>query len=271
MTAISATTRPGRDVTFFFVLTFAYSWGLAALWSVLFGDIALPLFVLLVAGPTLAALALTARREGAGAALRLASRLLRWRAPLRPWLIAAVATPLAGWLIGRLFATAGELEPLPLSALLPLLVMLVITGPLGEELGWRGYALPRLLQRFSPFAATLLLGLVWGVWHLPAFFLSGLPQEGLPIGWFMLMALGLSVIATMLYLDSAGALLPVIVFHFMVNFSMSVLAAPLIPFAVATTIAAASIVILDHRRWFALTAQPSFQSNRPEPAVHSEA
>src|SRR5574337_857223 len=66
-----------------------------------------------------------------------------------------------------------------------LLFYLLTTGPLGEELGWRGFALPRLLKRFNPFVASLVLGAIWGVWHLPSFYLAGMVQARLALPIFI--------------------------------------------------------------------------------------
>jgi membrane protease YdiL (CAAX protease family) len=75
-------------------------------------------------------------------------------------------------------------------------------GPWGEETGWRGFALPRLLTRFSPLTAALILGVIWGIWHTPAFFLSGLSQSGLNFGWFVSASTSLTVFMTWIYVNA---------------------------------------------------------------------
>ena len=87
------------------------------------------------------------------------------------------------------------------------MTLLADTGPLGEEFGWRGFALPRLLQRPSALAAALILGVVWWAWHLPLFFISSMSQWELSIPVFLLNVLALSVIMTWLYRRTQGDLL----------------------------------------------------------------
>jgi uncharacterized protein len=148
--------------------------------------------------------------------------------------------------------------------LLVALVNLLVSGPLGEELGWRGFALPRLLKRFNPFMASLILGSLWGIWHLPSFFLSGLPQSGLAIAIFLLGGLCLSILATWLFHHTGQSVLSIVLFHYMVNFSLSVLGAPLAAFTLVLVVAAGLVVALDRRlNWFgaASTNKPMWQSN----------
>lgn len=59
-------------------------------------------------------------------------------------------------------------------------------GPWGEETGWRGFALPRLLTRFPPSMAAIVLGVIWAIWHAPAFLVSGLRQSNYNFGWFLI-------------------------------------------------------------------------------------
>ncbi len=92
------------------------------------------------------------------------------------------------------------------------------TGPLGEEFGWRGFALPRLLQRRPPLAAALILGAIWWAWHLPTFFIPTLSQHQLSIPFFLVNSLALSVIMTWLYLRTRGDLLLMILVHVAANY-----------------------------------------------------
>jgi membrane protease YdiL (CAAX protease family) len=88
-----------------------------------------------------------------------------------------------------------------------------------EEAGWRGFALPRLQARYSALLSSLILGVIWALWHLPNFFLPGTTQSELPILWFMLLVPALTVILTWILNNTRGSLLPVMLFHAAVNTS----------------------------------------------------
>ena len=250
----------GDSLVAFFVLTVAITWGMAVLLvlfpgplEALFGPLSKssPLFVLAVAGPTIAATILTAARDGRAGVRALYVRLLQWRFGLRWYAVTLVGIPLVGYLVSR--AAGPELKyDLSTPALLfGLLLNQLILGPLGEELGWRGFALPRLLQRFNPLVASLILGAIWGVWHLPAFFVSGLPQTGLVLPVFLLNVLCLSIVTTWLFLHTGGSVLSAALLHFTVNCALDVLGAPLLPFTLAMVVAAALVLLLDRRLgWF---------------------
>jgi hypothetical protein len=104
---------------------------------------------------------------------------------------------------------------------------------------------PRLLVRFNPFVASLILGAFWGVWHLPAFFISSMVQTGLSLPFFLFNALCLSILATWFFQNTAGSALITVMFHYMLNFSASVLGVPLPALTVVSLIA--SVLMLDKR------------------------
>ena len=89
----------------------------------------------------------------------------------------------------------------------------------GAELGWRGFALPRLLAERSALAASLIVGVLWGAWYLPTFFVPGLPQHSIPFSAFMLLTTAYSVLFTWIYVHTAGSVLIATVFHSSINFS----------------------------------------------------
>jgi hypothetical protein len=119
-------------------------------------------------------------------------------------------------------ALGGSLPPSPavghvgLAAMNFLLVFLV-GGPLGEEFGWRGFALPGLQARWGWRVASLLLGVVWTVWHLPLFYSVGTVQSHLPMGLYALSAIASSVLFAWLFNRSRGSIVPVLVLHTAVN------------------------------------------------------
>src|SRR5215467_8281762 len=125
-------------------------------------------------GPTLAAFLMTAVTQGRAGILQLLRRYILWRVGLRWYLIVLLGVP--ALLLIAVLPLPGAFSAFRMPALsfwpaylLLYLLFLVFEGPLGEEPGWRGFALPRLQQRSGPLAGTLLLGALWGLWHLPLF------------------------------------------------------------------------------------------------------
>jgi hypothetical protein len=106
-------------------------------------------------------------------------------------------------------------------------LILLLGGPMGEELGWRGFALPVLEYRFGWRAASLGLGLVWGVWHLPLFFIDGTSQARVPPALFLLSAVAMSVVFAWLVDRTAGSVMAVLVLHTAINFWPTVV--PVLP------------------------------------------
>ena len=100
------------------------------------------------------------------------------------------------------------------STLIILFVLVV-----GEELGWRGYALPLLLEKRSPLTASVILGVVWGLWHLPTFLVPGTPQYGLPLTAFVLLTIEYSILMTWVFLHTLGSVLIATLFHGAINLS----------------------------------------------------
>jgi membrane protease YdiL (CAAX protease family) len=99
---------------------------------------------------------------------------------------------------------------------LPALLVTLLIGPIGE-FGWRGVALPLLQQRFAPLWAGLILGGLWALWHVPAFFMSGTPQSGWALGPFFLGVLAVGFLLTPLFNAARGSLLIAALYHFQMN------------------------------------------------------
>lgn len=87
----------------------------------------------------------------------------------------------------------------------------------GEEIGWRGFALPRLLERFDPWSASAVLGVMWALWHLPLFYLPGMPQYGTPFSSYFPYLISLSIVLTVLAQKTGGSVAVATVFHGAVN------------------------------------------------------
>jgi membrane protease YdiL (CAAX protease family) len=159
-----------------------------------------------------------------------------------------VITGIAFWAAVFFGATSGALATWPLlfHGLLPAIAR--DPGPLGEEFGWRGFALPRLLDLHSPLKASLILGLIHALWHLPLFFIPGMPQKQLSFPIFTLGVIAIAIFDTALYLRTRANLLLAILVHVMSNVCggvlVGVLGARAFPFfAAAEAIVAGAIII----------------------------
>lgn len=266
--------RPG-DLRWFLGLTFGLTWGVAALVLLArpqvealtgpFGTSS-PLYDLAVCAPSLSALVLTAVRAGRPGLRELGSRLLRRRVSPGWYALVLLAWPFADVLarlleeivserpLGSLLLDGVRPTPLHLWYLAPAMLvatLLLDAGPLGEELGWRGYALPRLLQgRLGRFGSAVVLGLVWGAWHLPAFLISGTYQhdEGMGVLWLVLGTVLSSLIMTWLYLRTGGSiLLAGIMVHLMNNSTVSSLWAFDLVMTLPALVAAVALLRRDRR------------------------
>lgn len=212
-----------RDLALFIFLAFLISWGIIGLYLFLpdfmnsvFGPLTgeHPLFYLATYAPALAAIILVVARAGFDGVRRLLSRLLLWRCSVG-WLALLVVGLPAVFIVGAWISSGSLVLALPfpsLSAYLLALVLMGIKGPV-EEIGWRGLALPLLQRVMTPLNAALVLGLIWGVWHFPAFLLSGTPQSAWSFTPFLVGAVAISVIVGALFNASRGSILLPALFH----------------------------------------------------------
>lgn len=152
-------------ITTFYLLTLIVSWP----------------FGLLPPGPSIAAIAAAALIDGRSGVVQLLRMVLVWRVGLR-WYLLSLLGPLAlfalaAWVNTLMGATAVGSLSLDWSEFVSLLLLQIVGVFAGawEELGWRGYALPRMMSRLSPLAASLGLGVLWAIWHLPLFLAGDIP------------------------------------------------------------------------------------------------
>lgn len=233
-----------RPLLGFFCLTFGLTWGLGACFALfpnqltaVFGKVSIssPLFILAVYAPSISAIIVTGLIDGAAGVHRLLARMVQWRNGLRWYLAILLGLPALS-AIARLSSAALTGTPLVYEHWYQLFLLgptghdivtslastsgrhfavvgvilasfVLDPGPLGEELGWRGFALPQLLEGRSALSAGLILGVVWGVWHLPAFVIVGTPQSHLSLPAFMLGIVALSVLMTWVFNGTRGSVL----------------------------------------------------------------
>lgn len=210
-------------VVVFLVITFSITWSIIGsyvffpAWMIRnFGEISgvHPLFFIATWAPAIAALAIVFHYRGLPGLQSFLSRLLIWRCPLTWWLFILIVIPLifiSGSLIkgGGFFAEFGHNSWL---SVLPTFFMMLLLGPI-EELGWRGFLQPVLQRHASPLLAGFLIGLIWGVWHLPAFYLSGVVFSDWHFFPFFIGNIMLAVLVTPLFNASGGSLLLPMIFH----------------------------------------------------------
>ena len=187
---------------------------------------------------SLAAVIVTGLISGWVGVKRLLGRFLIWRFGLRWWLAALLLPALAtvgAVLLSSLFG-GRALDPSkfpPWYTLIPLLLMKVIQAGVGEEFGWRGFALPRLQRRHNALVASIIVGVMHGLWHWPLYFIEPMTQYYEQVAWGFFPALLIdtlmvtlwSITYTWLYNNSKGSVLMAAFFHGVVPTWMSYLAA----------------------------------------------
>lgn len=215
---------PFRSFAPFLLITFGLAWGIIGLYvffpehmGAAFGQLTgnHPLFYLAVYSPAIAAFALVAHTGGIAGLRRFLGRALLWRCSAAWYAFLIIGIPLV-FIIGSTFRGNLFTEPFPFASMQSLftaLLLAAIKGPV-EEFGWRGLALPLLQRKLKPLWAGLLLGGIWGLWHLPAFLLSGTQQSEWSFAAFFTGCLAISVIATALFNQSRGSILLPAFFHF---------------------------------------------------------
>lgn len=214
---------PTRALVPFFLITFAVTWGLVGLYivspewaSARFGEISgqHPFYFVATWGPAIAGFALVLWNGGLTGLSAFLSRLNLWRLSL-PW----VALVLIG--LPLVFVAGSLLKRGPILALFPpegagplfmVLFMMLFLGPI-EEFGWRGVAQPLLQRHVAPFWAGAIIGTVWGIWHLPAFYLSGVVFEEWSFLPFFIGNVTLAILITPLFNASCGSILWPMLFH----------------------------------------------------------
>ncbi|MGI5132791.1 CPBP family intramembrane glutamic endopeptidase [Pseudonocardia sp. CA-107938] len=186
-------------------------------------------------GPLTAAFVVTAVTEGRAGLRRWRARLLSFRVGARWYAFALLAVPVS-LVLAQLALPGGPAAfELPGLAFVPayllMLALQILTSGLAEEPGWRDFALHRLQQRMHPLTATLLLGTIWGAWHLPLF-LTTWGGDGpvlATVGQFALLTLGISIVITWLYNRAGNSLPLVIMFHATVNTTATVVMGAFFP------------------------------------------
>ena len=273
----------------FFLLAYLFTWSNwlpQALNSRGITSIEVPGFLAILSGygPALAAIIVVSLAYEGRGLRELFGRLLRWRVGVQWYLIALLMPMFVSLLAISLNSLIGGASPDFSAAAFPfgptetplwqklIILFLVFTlgfDGLGEEIGWRGFALPKLLERYSALLSSLTLGALWAIWHFPYALTEGTLLSEIPLYWFFINLLALSLIYTWIFVNTNGSLLLPLLFHAAGNTTSNLL--PILPpaaadlriyyFTIAINFAIAITVIL--------LSNKSLQSQKNLPSIQS--
>lgn len=237
---------------FFFLLAFLFSWlislpYLLSVWGIISGDYSLGLYVKQWVGPALAGIIMTRVTAGKAGIDALRARVRQWRVG---WIwyvfilfgIPALAT-LGLILLPDSFAAFQGFSPRLLMSFPLYFAGIFLSTGLPEEIGWRGFALPRMQQRFGPLASSLLLGLLWSFWHLSSFFSlahgggpgADLQKTFMNFAIFLVAVVALTVIFTWVFNNTRGSILIAALVHTAVDVPQLVIAPAFLNVSTVTT------------------------------------
>ena len=183
-------------------------------------------------GPSLAGAAVVAITSGKSGLRKIWQQLTRVRVRW-VWYLVSLALPpalmLAALGIHTLLGGTGLVfnDPAEIYRVIPVFLLVFFFSVLGEEIGWRGLALPWLQARCSALVSSLILGMIWALWHLPLFWLPGDFHQQLPLTWFLLQTVAITVLYTWVYNATRGSLFMILLLHTASNTAFGVL--PMLP------------------------------------------
>jgi uncharacterized protein len=244
--------KTDKPLFLFFFIAFVLAWAVMALPIAQNCNLLsekLPFEILLIFGswmPNIAAfIVLGGVIKRRGAIKALLKGWLKWNMhpgwyllALSPILFGFITIYLFQWIYGYSPSTGLFADP---AAFIGLLVLITITGAMGEELGWRGFALPRLQLRMNALSASIILGIIWAVWHLPLWF-AGLGFEAIPYWAYLLIGVSFSVMVTAACNSSGGSMLIATLFHLFLNVAVNMLENEAYPILAAVFVIAAIAV-----------------------------
>jgi len=191
-----------------------------------------PLLYITGWGASIGGLVATYANEGRGGVRRLLGQAVHAIVPIRWWLYALLIPPL--WFVGAgIFYLVLHGQPIVFkpSALLalgtPALLAPFLFGPLGEEFGWRGFLLPRFVEKYSAVPACFLVGVIWATWHWPLFYKAMVKSPAKEIFFVLANIIGMSFLIGVVYLRTKSLLLSMIM-HWCIN-AMQLVAVKLLP------------------------------------------
>lgn len=159
-----------------------------------------------------------------GGIRRLISGWKKWRVGFQ-WYLIALSPLFIAFLAAGIYRLLGgspgePLQPLGQTLLISLFLS-TVTGAMGEELGWRGFLLPRIQAKYNALASSLIVGVIWALWHLPLWTIEGQVWEVTPYWTFALGAISSSVLFTFVLNNTNGSLLMATLIHLAMNFGLN--------------------------------------------------
>lgn len=226
-----------HEILSFIIITYLCSW---TIWGILYSsyigiinnsiDKKYVLLFIILGGfvPSTISMVMTGGLYKRKGLKQLLSRLIKWRFNPVYYIFVIGCIPLIYYISTLIYNTLSnsfqiEFGRQPYSLLISAILILILAGPLGEEIGWRGFLLPRLQKKLSPLKSSLIIGIVWACWHLPLFFISGTSQYGIPFFVFLMSVIFFSMQITWVFNRTKGSLIFPIIYHTAVNTSSSAL------------------------------------------------
>ncbi|WP_242155690.1 CPBP family intramembrane glutamic endopeptidase [Aestuariivivens sediminis] len=219
----------------FLILTFLWSW---ILWIIGLNSLSdeinpesigkfLVFFFVGVYGPTISGIITTLFFDGLKGLFELIKKLFIWKVPFKYYLY-IIFLPLIFVIIGialysQFIGEIGDFDKMAYLSIPTILLTGLYAGPLGEELGWRGFLLPEFQKKYSNLKSAIIIGFIWFVWHIPLWWapfgtlVSGEPISIIPVIAYFTMLICLSIIITWLVINSKGSVLIAILFHLSIN------------------------------------------------------
>jgi uncharacterized protein len=264
-----------KDASWFVAVTFMFSW---VPWFVLLfttgdplaGPASIALWVAGGYGPPLAAVVVVAAGSGRAGLRRLFRGLLAWR--LGAWYL-VLLIPLPIIVAGVLLTVASGQATLELAApfhwlLLPAMMLGGILLGGFEEIGWRGYLLPRLQDRVGALTASLIIGVVWAAWHAPLLVLGSTAQASFSPVWFTLQIVATSVLLTWMYNGTGGSLLLVVLYHAADNGWYDAVVTGLAPESLGGALGPVAVLLTLIAAWLVVRHGPADLATRPRQGWH---
>jgi len=189
-----------------------------------------------VYGPTISGIITTLLFDGLKGVFELIKKLFIWKAPLKyyvyiillPLLFVIIGIALYSQFIGKI----GGFDIMAFLSIPTILLAGLYAGPLGEELGWRGFLLPKLQKSYSNLNSAIIIGFIWFIWHIPLWWapfgtlVSGEPISLISVFTYFIMLICLSIIITWLVINSKGSVLIALLFHLSINAGIALLFFP---------------------------------------------